>query len=107
MRVLLNRKLVVPTLLAVGLLTMIGGNLDAGAWIDAGAIGYWIIAGWIEGYRSRRRAARPAAPVTARVAASSSRMQRSDGAQGAFSRLDPAWRNWISGETDARYDRRP
>lgn len=107
MRRLLNRNLVVPMLMVMGLLIMIGGDIDTGGWMYAIAIGYWIIAGWIESVRARRNAARPAAPITAQVTATSSRMRRSDGARGAFSRLDPAWREWMVRQSDAPPEKRP
>ncbi len=99
---LLSRKLVTPLLLAFGLLAMIGGEVEGGAWIDALGLGYWLVAGWITGARRRHAAARPPAQVTATVTAMSPRARRSDGAGGAFSRLDPAWQNWLQGEVQPR-----
>lgn len=100
---LLSRKLVTPFLLAFGLLAMIGGEVEGGAWVDALGLGYWIVAGWITRASHRHGAARPPAQVTATVTAMSSRARRSDGASGAYSRLDPAWQNWLRGDTQPRH----
>lgn len=101
---LLSRKLVTPFLLAFGLLAMIGGEVEGGAWVDALGLGYWVVAGWISGARRRHAATRPKPQVTAKVTATSPRARRSDGAGGAFSRLDPAWQTWLQGEVDSRRD---
>lgn len=100
---LLSRKLVTPVLLTVGLLAMIGGDIEGGAWIDAFGIAYWVIAGWIMGIRRRFARTRPPAPDTAKVTARSPRARRSDGAGGAFSRLDPAWQGWLQGESQPQH----
>ncbi len=44
MRWLFNRKLVTPLLMALGLLVMLGGEVDSGAIFYAVAIGYWLVA---------------------------------------------------------------
>lgn len=104
MRWLFNRKLVTPLLMALGLLVMLGGEVDSGAIFYAVAIGYWLVAGWWSNPGQRRSDARRRAPTTAQVTAMSSRAHRSDGVDGAFSRLDPSWRDWLGREKDARED---
>jgi len=99
---LLSRKLVTPFLLVTGLLAMIGGEVEGGAWIDALGLCYWVIAGWITGARRRYSRAKPQTQFTAMVTAKSSRARRSDGAAGAYSRLDPAWKDWLQVEFKPR-----
>lgn len=107
MRFLLNRKFVTPMLMALGLLVMLGGEVDSGAIFYGVAIFYWLLAGWWTNLSERRNAAKRRAPSTAQVTAMSSRARRSDGVDGAFSRLDPAWRDWLGREIDARRDANP
>lgn len=102
MRFLLNRKLVVPMLFATGLLVAFGGDVDAGAWIDAVGVGYWLISGWIMNVHRQRIASRHVSQFTAQVTAMSSRSEKSDGTGGAFSRLDPEWQSWLRREVDTR-----
>lgn len=113
MRIVFDRRLVTPVLLAFGLLVMLGGEIEMGGWIDAIGLGYWLVAGWgmrLFGGREprRRRTGRPAGkpipPSTAKVVG---RPSGTDGVGGAFARLDPAWREWMTGEINARQDKRP
>lgn len=99
---LLSRKLITPLLLAVGLLSIVGGEIEGGLWIDALGLAYWLARGWWQRRHQRQQAATPRATFSAQVVANGARAGQSDGASGAFSRLDPAWRDWLRREVDSR-----
>lgn len=110
--IVFDRRLVTPVLLAFGLLVMIGGEIEMGAWIDAVGLGYWLFVGWgmrlFSGREPRhRRTGRLATDsVPSSLAKVVARTCRTDGVGGAFSRLDPAWRDWMTGEINARRGKR-
>lgn len=112
MLIVFDRRLATPALLAWGLLVMLGGEIGLGAWIDAVGLGYWIVGGWgmrlMSGREPRRhRAGRPAGKPIPSAAKVVGRPSGTDGVGGAFSRLDPAWQDWMTGEINARQDKRP
>lgn len=108
MRTAFNRKLITPILMALGLFSIIGGgSVDNALFWYGAAFAYWFVRGWWERRQPRRpspTAPQASAPFTAQVAANAARAGQSDGAPGAFSRLDPVWRDWLRREVDTRPD---
>jgi hypothetical protein len=101
MRFLFSRALIVPVLVILGLLAAIGGGLDSGVVFWGMALVYWFARGWGQ-RRARGEAARPRPTFSAQVVANGARARQSDGASGAFSRLDPAWKDWLRREAEER-----
>lgn len=104
MRSPMMRVVVTPGLMVFGVLAMIGGELGGGMIFCIAGAAYWRLAGWLARPRNRRAERRegPAKPRPAAVVSVAEHGVRSDGTSGAFSRLDPVWRNWLSEEFEAR-----
>ena len=91
------RGWIMGALLCCGALAMIGGGLESGTIITLIAVAFWGVTDWF----ARRRRFRRAKPIAVAVV---DHRTRSDGADGAFSRLDPATQAWILAEIRARKD---
>ena len=101
---LLKRAFVTPVLLTVGLLAMLGGDINGGGLIDLVAMAYWVIVGWSHRWRSAGARSSSRTPDVVMVVDQGG---RSDGVDGAFARLHPDMRTWLEEELRARRDPGP
>jgi len=91
----IKRKVVAITFMAFGAVFVAKDAYGIAAGFYGFSIIYWVATGWWERRAPRRRPSNPTRPVTVEVTAGTG---RTDGARGAYSRLDPVWQDWLRNE---------
>lgn len=96
-----KRKVVAITFLALGAVFALKGAEAFAAAFYGFAILYWLATGW---WASRPRKPKPTRPIRQATVEIAAAQGRTDGARGAFGRLDPTWQDWLRREARSNDD---